>query len=118
VYGAFAAVRAERKESATDHICTGCPVVGTLDLKMVLHRGPAVRQNVGTSTELLGPAVNVAHRLLKNSISSRLGQHPYLFVTDAAAAGLGLTGVGVEHIEDYPDVGHVPGRVIDLAVAA
>jgi hypothetical protein len=81
---------------------------------MVLHRGPAVRQNVGTSTELLGPAVNVAHRLLKNSISSRLGPHPYLFVTDAAAAGLGLTGIGVEHAEDYPDVGRIRGRVIDL----
>ena len=47
VYRAFDVVREERKASATDHICTGCPVVGSLDLKMVLHRGPAVRQIVG-----------------------------------------------------------------------
>ena len=122
VYRAFWAVRAERVKSARDHICTGCPVVGTLNLKMVLHRGHAVRQTVGANPELLGPAVNVAHRLLKNSISSRLGYRAYLFLTDAAAAGLGLTGIGVEHLEEYPDVGQVRGRVIaiseDLAEAA
>ena len=115
VYRAFDAVREERKESALDHICTGCPVVGSLDLKMVLHRGPAVRQIVGSNAELLGPAVNVAHRLLKNTIRSRLGSHPYLFVTDAAAAGLGLTGIGVEHVEEYADVGRVQGRVVELS---
>jgi hypothetical protein len=113
-YRDFAVVREDRKANASDHICTACPVVSTLDLKMVLHRGPAVRQTVGSSSELLGPAVNVAHRLLKNTIQSRLGGHPYLFVTDAAAAGLGLTGIGVEHVEDYPDVGQVHGRVIEL----
>ena len=122
VYRAFWAVRAERVKSARDHICTGCPVVGTLNLKMVLHRGHAVRQTVGANPELLGPAVNVAHRLLKNSISSRLGYRAYLFLTDAAAAGLGLTGIGVEHLEEYPDVGQVRGRVIaiseDVAEAA
>jgi class 3 adenylate cyclase len=114
VYRAFYLVREERKKSASDHLCAGCPVVGSLNLKMVLHRGQAVRQTVGSSPELLGPAVNVAHRLLKNSIQSRLGYRAYLFVTDAAAAGLGLTGIGVEHLEDYPDSGQVQGRVIEV----
>jgi hypothetical protein len=118
VYRAFSVVREERKKSASDHICTGCPVVGSLDLKMVLHRGQAVRQTVGSNPELLGPAVNVAHRLLKNSVQSRLGYRAYLFVTDAAAAGLGLTGVGTEHLEDYPDVGQVQGRVIEVGETA
>jgi hypothetical protein len=81
---------------------------------MVLHRGQAVRQTVGSHPELLGPAVNVAHRLLKNSIQARLGYPAYLFATDAAAAGLGLTGMGVEHREEYPDVGQVQGRVIQF----
>ena len=81
---------------------------------MVLHRGQAVRQTVGSNPELLGPAVNVAHRLLKNSIKSRLGYRAYLFVTDAAAAGLGLTSIGVAHLEDYLDAGQVQGRVIEL----
>lgn len=113
VYRAFQVVREERK-SASDHICTACPVVGTLNLKMVLHRGQAVRQSVGSNPELLGPAVNVAHRLLKNSIQSRLGYPAYVFVTDAAAAGLGLRGIGAEHVEQYPDVGQVQGRVVEI----
>ena len=113
VYRAFYVAR-EHGKSASDHICTACPVVGSLNLKMVLHRGQAVRQTVGFNPELLGPAVNLAHRLLKNSVQSRLGYRAYLFVTDAAAADLGLTGIGAEHIEDYPDVGHVSGRVIEV----
>jgi hypothetical protein len=113
VYRAFYVVR-EQGKSASDHICTACPVIGSLNLKMVLHRGQAVRQTVGSNPELLGPAVNVAHRLLKNSIKSRLGYRAYLFVTDAAASGLGLTGIGVEHLEDYADAGQVQGRVIEV----
>lgn len=114
VYRAFSVVREDRRRSASDHICTACPVVANLNLKMVLHRGQAVRQTVGSNPELLGPAVNVAHRLLKNSIQSRLGYRAYVFVTDVAAAGLGLTGIGAEHLEDYPDVGQIQGRVIEV----
>ena len=33
-----------------------------LDLKVVLHRGQAVRQSVGSGSDLLGPAVTVALR--------------------------------------------------------
>ena len=85
-----------------------------LDLKMVLHRGGAVRQTVGTHTEILGPAVNVAHRLLKNDIQARLGYGPYVFLTDAAAKGLLLAQAGVEHREHYADVGSISGRVVRL----
>jgi len=113
VYQAFHARRAQARQ-AQDHICTACPAVGSLDLKMVLHRGQVVRQTVGSNSELLGPAVNVAHRLLKNSIQSRIGYRPYLFLTDAAAVGLGLSQVGLEHREEYPDVGPIQGRIVDL----
>jgi class 3 adenylate cyclase len=113
LYQAFHA-RREKARAARDHVCTACPVVGSLDLKMVLHRGQVVRQSIGTRTELLGPAVNVAHRLLKNSIQTRLGYRPYLFLTDAAASGLNLAEPGVEHREDYADVGPVHGRVVAL----
>jgi hypothetical protein len=113
LYQAFHA-RREKARAARDHVCTACPVVGSLDLKMVLHRGQVVRQSIGTQTELLGPAVNVAHRLLKNTIQARLGYRPYLFLTDAAASGLHLAEPGVEHREDYEDVGPVHGRVVAL----
>lgn len=42
---------------ASDHMCTACPAVAHLDLKVVLHRGFAVRQAVGSGSDLLGPAV-------------------------------------------------------------
>jgi len=113
LYDAFRRAR-EKARAARDHVCTACPVVGSLDLKMVLHRGRVVRQSIGSSAELLGPAVNVAHRLLKNNIQERLGYRPYLFMTDAAAEGLNLAAAGVEHHEEYPDVGSVGGRVLPL----
>ena len=103
---------------ANDHLCTACPAVAHLDLKAVLHRGPAVRQVMGGSSDLLGPAVTVAHRLLKNTVRERIGARPYLFITSAAATGLGLSGIGVEHREEYPDVGVVVGRVVELAAPA
>ena len=115
VYGIFLARREERARNARDHVCTACPVVATLDLKMVLHRGRVVRQTIGSQTELLGPAVNVVHRLLKNSVYARLGHRPYLLMTDAAATGLHLVESGVEHTESYADVGDVHGRVVALA---
>lgn len=114
LYEAFRSRREQQARSARDHVCTACPVVGSLDLKMVLHRGQAVRQTVGSQTELLGPAVNVVHRLLKNSVQTRLGYRPYVFLTDAAANGLRLTELGVEHREEYPDVGSISGRAVKL----
>ena len=113
VHRAFHARRAQARQ-AQDHVCTACPAVGSLDLKMVLHRGQVVHQTVGSRSELLGPAVNIAHRLLKNTIQSRIGYRPYLFLTDAAAVALGLAQVGLEHREEYPDVGRIHGRIVDL----
>ena len=105
-----------RKEAipANDHVCTACPAVAHLDLKVVLHRGQAVRQPVGSGSDLLGPAVTVAHRLLKNTIRERIGFRPYLFLTDAAATALGLSEVGLAHREAYPDAGGIQGRIVGL----
>ena len=100
---------------ANDHVCIACPAVAHLDLKVILHRGPAVRQSVGSGSDLLGPAVTVAHRLLKNTVRDRIGARPYLFMTDAAATGLGLEGIGLVHGEDYPDAGQITGRIVELA---
>ena len=99
---------------SSDHICTACPAVAHLDLKVVLHRGHAVRQTVGSGSDLLGPAVTVAHRLLKNTIRERIGFRPYLFLTDAAATALGLSQVGLAHREEYPDAGEIQGRIVEL----
>ncbi|MFL5641347.1 MAG: DUF2652 domain-containing protein [Chloroflexota bacterium] len=97
-----------------DHICVACPRVAFLDLKVILHRGPAVRQAVGSGSDLLGPAVTIAHRLLKNTVRDRIGARPYLFVTEPAATGLGLQGIGLAHAERYADAGQVNGRIVEL----
>jgi len=97
-----------------DHICTACPAAASLDLKAVVHRGPAVRQAVGSGSDLLGPAVTVAHRLLKNTVREVIGVRPYLFLTDAAATALGLSQVGLAHSEEYTDAGRIQGRIVEL----
>ena len=117
MYAAFIASRT-RAIPTSDHICSACPRVAELDLKVVLHRGITVRQSVGGNSDLLGPAVTVAHRLLKNTVRDRIGYRPYLFVTDAAAAALGVPDLGLAHHDDYPDVGRIDGRVIELGTNA
>jgi hypothetical protein len=113
MYRAFVESRT-RAIPSSDHVCSACPAVARLDLKVVVHRGQAVRQTVGAGSDLLGPAVTIAHRLLKNTIRSRIGARPYLFLTDAAATGLGLPGVGLAHSEEYSDAGDVRGRIVEL----
>ena len=113
MYGVFVDSRTRAIPSA-DHVCNACPTVAYLDLKVVLHRGQAVRQTVGSGSDLLGPAVTQAHRLLKNTVRERIGDRPYLLLTDAAATGLGLPAIGLAHHEEYPDVGHIEGRVVEL----
>jgi hypothetical protein len=112
-YRAFVDARTEAIPS-NDHVCTACPAVAHLDLKVILHRGHTVRQAVGASSDLLGPAVTVAHRLLKNTIRDEIGYRPYLFLTHPAAFALGLQDIGLAHGETYPDAGTIEGRVLEL----
>jgi hypothetical protein len=111
----FHEVKLKQAEIASDHVCNACPVASRLWLKMLLHRGYGVQVAGGSHTELRGPAVTLVHRLLENHVTERIGARPYLFVTDAAAAGLGLADSGVAHVERYPDAGDVAGRIVTLA---
>jgi hypothetical protein len=56
----------------------------------------------------------VTHRLLKNTVRERIGARPYLLVTGAASAALGIPQIGREHHETYPDAGRIQGRVVEL----
>jgi len=99
-----------------EHECDACSILPTLDLKFLLHHGPLVVQRIAGRERLLGPAVNLTHRLLKNSVSEQTGHRGYLFTTDEAAEQLGLSQqIGVRHEEDYADVGSVSGTVVGLA---
>jgi class 3 adenylate cyclase len=113
MYGVFVDRRTRAIPSA-DHVCNACPAVAYLDLKFVLHRGPAVRQTIGSGSDLLGPAVTLAHRLLKNSVRERIGSRPYLLLTAPAVTALGLPEIGLAHHEEYTDVGPIDARVVEL----
>ena len=115
LYRAFVTQRDTMAVTARDDKCTACLVVTSLDLKAVIHRGVAVRQTMGGSADLVGPAVIAAHRLLKNTVRDRIGARPYVLLTKVAAEGLGLAGAGILHQESYPDVGGVDARILDLA---
>ena len=84
---------------------------------MVLHEGPYVSQAVHRQTELLGPAVNAVHRMLKSEVAAAVGHRHYLFLTDDAALRLGLTDAGIAHVESY-DIDDISGRVLDLETAS
>jgi len=118
VYRAFTGLRDGLARTASDDKCDACFAVATLDLKGVLHRGFTVRQSVASRTDVIGPAVNVAHRLLKNTVRDVIGYRPYMLLTEPAASRLGVGDIGVTHLETYPDVGVVEARIVDLAVLA
>jgi class 3 adenylate cyclase len=115
VNGSFEVVKARQAEQASDHVCTGCPRAAALTVKMILHRGQVVAVPGRGVSDIHGPAVTLAHRLLKNSVRSHVGDRPYLLLTGAAASALGLDDAGVAHEERYDDVGVIEGRVVDLA---
>lgn len=101
--------------------CNACVRVDALELKFVLHAGPFVVQSIAGRTELVGPEVVMAHRLLKTGAAALVGHGAYALMTDAAvrrfevptAASLPL----VETIEHYPPVDLHVFSLLDSAAA-
>jgi uncharacterized protein YndB with AHSA1/START domain/class 3 adenylate cyclase len=102
---------------ATTCTCNACRQIATLDLKFVVHAGPAVRSTLGRRANVTGPAVIVVHRLLKNSVAKTLGPSAYLLLTRDAVERLSLDEaalVGAHLTETYEHLGEVPAIVIDM----
>lgn len=120
VRSAYEAFR-QQVQYAMDHYrhdCGACVMLPSLELKFVAHHGIAVQQRIAGREQLVGPAVNLAHRLLKNSITERTGLRAYLFVTDAAVYALGLKAdLGMRYTERYRDAGPVSGILLQLETA-
>jgi hypothetical protein len=99
--------------------CGSCALVNTLDLKFVLHTGPFVVQSIAGRTELVGPTVVMAHRLLKSGASALVGHGAYALVTDSAVQQLKLPTDAalplVEEIEHYVPIQAHVYSVPDLA---
>jgi hypothetical protein len=117
-YGAFRA-RVDQVMVLHRHDCQACRLFPSLELKFIVHYGHFLVERIAGRKQLVGPAINAAHRLLKNSITEITGDRRYVFISDAAVSHLGLMPeVGRPHEERYADVGSVTGRVISLQVDA
>jgi uncharacterized protein YndB with AHSA1/START domain len=70
-------------EQATSCACKACHGMQQLDLKFVAHHGEFIRQRMAGREELAGRDVILVHRLLKNSVKERFGDHAYALFSDA-----------------------------------
>jgi hypothetical protein len=88
--------------------CDACARVDALDLKFILHHGEYVVRTIAGRDELLGPDVNIVHRLLKNHARQLVGSPAYALLTDAALQGLGIPPAemiaATEQLDDLPPI--------------
>ncbi len=98
--------------------CQACRLIPTLDLKQFVHYGSFVQQEIADHMRLVGPDVNLIHRLLKNSIAADTGFDAYAAYTGAAVEALRLekavSGLA-SHTEHTPEMGEVQLYVKDMA---
>jgi Protein of unknown function (DUF2652) len=95
-----------KRRDATENLmlcdCPACALLGTLELKFVLHHGDYVVQHIAGSEELLGPDVNMAHLLLKNTVTNVVERPAYALVTAPATKQLDVPVLGAfPHTENY-----------------
>jgi class 3 adenylate cyclase len=96
--------------------CEACIRIGDLDLKFIVHQGTWIAQTIVGQEELLGPDVNVAHRLLKNHARELVGTRAYALFSVAAVDALEIPPAGlVATTERYDDPLVVEARVLALA---
>lgn len=91
--------------AASNHCdCGACKNLDKLSIKVVAHKGSALRYRIAGREELSGVDVILVHRLLKNSVPCP----KYLLVTEPAHAFL-QPGEGFELcVERYDELGEVP----------
>lgn len=99
----------------SDCLCGDCSSMGNLSLKIVGHYGEIGIQNVGGRYRIMGKAVILAHRLLKNHVSTR----EYFLVTNSLMRNAGgqeyLKTQLWPHEETYPVFGRVDLNYLDLS---
>ncbi len=114
---AFDGFRARQRLLAADESCNCrcCRSVDKLRLKAIGHYGPFVEHTIGGHAQITGPAVILAHRMLKNGVPQTadytLLTRPALDYMAVDPAHLGMT----PHTERYEHFGDVECYVEDLA---
>jgi hypothetical protein len=117
VHGWYAAFQAGLRgaRDAWTCRCAACIRIGELDLKFIVHHGSWIAQSIIGQEELLGPDVNVAHRLLKNHARELTGARAYALFSQAAVDALEVPADGLAAgTERYDDPLVVETRVLAL----
>lgn len=119
IEGCYFGFRRRRRDivQSTSCPCNACLRIPDLDLKFIVHHGPALIQEVAGRQELLGVDAIVVHRLGKNDVVERFGVGAYALISAACmdAAGLDPAPLGMlEHSETYDEIGEVPVWVHDI----
>ena len=89
---------------ATSCECNACARIPDLDLKFVVHHGPAILQKVAGRQELLGSDVIVAHRLLKNEVVERLGMSAYALISQQCIDASDIDPAAPRHARAHRDL--------------
>ena len=100
----------ERMKNNTTCTCKACANMDRLDLKLFVHYGEYVFQEMPGRTELSGADVIIAHRMMKNEVKEKTGLKAYTLFSKAAVDSLGLQDFTCEmkdHSESYDHIGEV-----------
>lgn len=115
--GCYASFREHlrRTEDGLTCTCEACSSGARLDLKFIVHHGGYIAQTIAGSTELLGPDVTAAHRMLKNDVLERTGWQAYALLSAAAVEHLDVPDDGGVRLElEYEHVGRISALVLPL----
>jgi len=97
--------------------CKACVNMSALDLKVFLHYGQYMLQQIGDRWDLQGADIILIHRLMKNSVKEKFGVTGYGLITEAAVGAMGIAGLtdGMhEHVEQVEHFGEVRMYIHDL----
>lgn len=119
IEGTYAAFRKALERLVLNNTCrcNACANISNLDLKFFVHYGTFGIQHISDHDELVGSDINLLHRLLKNSVTEKMGLGAYALYTESAIQQLNVEDL-VEgmtlHSETYEHVGKVKVFVQDM----
>ncbi len=88
--------------------CNACQTVTTLDLKFIVHYGEYVLQKMTGKLKPFGSSVNLAHRLLKNSVKETTGWNGYVLFSNICLNKMELSPENIyKGMEKYDHFGEV-----------
>ncbi len=93
--------RRQAVQNRTTCTCQACHNIPALDLKFIVHHGEYLLQHVRTIVEPIGSDVNLAHRLMKNTVSQAIGWRAYAMYTQPALERMGISLPGARRLVEF-----------------